>query len=316
MAAWSPRAIAAVEEFTMTRSLKKLQPEMPVTVAARIMLVHQLRQAQRRLKRAARKAGKNVKHVHRLRISTRRAIAALDAFKELLPRKLRKQVADHLKQVRNVAANARDLDVLIDQRCNDQQKDRKLIKNLRKKRNRAQKPIIRVYHRFGRSGKLERDCHRLLKTLDRLDVNDYPTYYLWARRKLAEYVGTFFAQEPVDVASPKRLHRFRIAVKKLRYAIGAVEPAFPPRSFADIKPLFKRLQDLLGKINDRAVAISRIRKMQADGLDVSQSVISRELDGLEQGKQEFASWWTPAQSRAMKESLERLIGEQRGDHSC
>lgn len=286
-----------------------LRPEMPVSDAARILLSHHLQQVHRRLKLAAKLANKDVKYVHRLRISTRRSIAALNTFKELFPAKTRKTVVRHLKQIRHVAANARDLDVLIDQQCHDKPKDRKFIKNLRQKRKRAQKPIIKTYHRLGRSKQIEKDCRRLLKPLDELNTADQPAYYLWAKQKLAQFVGKFFARGPIDIASPGQLHRFRIAVKKFRYAIGAIEFAFPTRSFAEIKPQFKRLQDMLGKINDHAVAIARIRKMRADGHKVSRNVIKRELDGLEHSKQEFAGWWTTERSRAMQTCLEKLIAD-------
>ncbi len=290
----------------MSRSTKMLQPEMPVTIAARILLSSNLQQVQRRLKLAAKSADKDARHVHRLRISTRRSLAVLNAFKKYLPVKTRKQVAGHLKRIRHVAANARDLDVLIEQRCLDKPKDKKFIKHLRKKRKRAQQPIVKTYHRLGRNKQIEKDCRRLLKSLDRLRIADHPAYGVWAKQRMAIYVGKFFAHTPIDIASPSQLHRFRIAVKKFRYAIGVIEPAFPSRSFAKLKPQFKRLQDMLGKINDHAVAISHIRKMQAEGVDVSQNVLSREFDGLESSKQEFAKWWTRERSQAMKQRFESL----------
>ena len=64
----------------------------------------------------------------------------------------------------------------------------------------------------------------------------------------------------------KRLHRLRIAIKKLRYAADFLQPAFaatafaaPGRSFASraAKPYIQatvRLQGALGALNDRAVA--------------------------------------------------------------
>ena len=59
---------------------------------------------------------------------------------------------------------------------------------------------------------------------------------------------------------PHRLHRLRIAIKKLRYAADFLQPAF---ASATAKPYIEatvRLQGALGAMNDRAVA----RHMLAD----------------------------------------------------
>ena len=55
--------------------------------------------------------------------------------------------------------------------------------------------------------------------------------------------------------SEKRLHRLRIAIKKLRYAAAFLQPAF---ASARAKPYIEatvRLQGALGTLNDRAVAV-------------------------------------------------------------
>ena len=57
----------------------------------------------------------------------------------------------------------------------------------------------------------------------------------------------------------KRLHRLRIAIKKLRYAAAFLQPAFaaPPFASRRAKPYIEatvRLQGALGALNDRAVA--------------------------------------------------------------
>ena len=64
---------------------------------------------------------------------------------------------------------------------------------------------------------------------------------------------------------PHRLHRLRIAIKKLRYAADFLQPAFASATFASkgAKPYIEatvRLQGALGAMNDRAVA----RHMLAD----------------------------------------------------
>lgn len=63
----------------------------------------------------------------------------------------------------------------------------------------------------------------------------------------------------LDQFDTERLHRLRIAIKKLRYAATYFGPAFAPPAFAPggVKPYIDataRLQGALGALNDRAVA--------------------------------------------------------------
>src|SRR5262249_46028634 len=56
---------------------------------------------------------KDPEHVHQLRVGTRRAGAALRAFKGCLPRKHRLATRDSLRTIRRAAGDARDWDVFL-----------------------------------------------------------------------------------------------------------------------------------------------------------------------------------------------------------
>jgi hypothetical protein len=56
----------------------------------------------------------DAERVHRLRVATRRTLAAVDAFADLLPAKPRDWFAKRLRRLRRAAGEARDLDVLTD----------------------------------------------------------------------------------------------------------------------------------------------------------------------------------------------------------
>ena len=63
----------------------------------------------------------------------------------------------------------------------------------------------------------------------------------------------------LDALDSERLHRLRIAIKKLRYAADFLRPAFASPTFASrrAKPYIEataRLQGALGALNDRTVA--------------------------------------------------------------
>jgi len=56
----------------------------------------------------------DAERVHRLRVATRRTLAAVDAFADLLPAKRRDWFAKRLRKLRRAAGETRDLDVLTD----------------------------------------------------------------------------------------------------------------------------------------------------------------------------------------------------------
>jgi CHAD domain-containing protein len=62
---------------------------------------------------------------------------------------------------------------------------------------------------------------------------------------------------------PDRLHKVRIAAKKLRYALEIERELKRSRSTARVAQL-KRLQDLLGRVHDYEILIDRARQVQAD----------------------------------------------------
>lgn len=59
-----------------------------------------------------------------------------------------------------------------------------------------------------------------------------------------------------------RLHRLRMAVKRLRYALHYFSPLFPKRRVAAMREALESLQHALGDINDCAVAGSLLRKLR------------------------------------------------------
>ncbi len=290
----------------MASSHCSLQPTTPVSVAAQALLAKNLKRTRRRLRLAATALPDEVEHVHRLRISTRRSLAALDVFREYLPAGRAERIAKQMTKLRQLAAQARDLDVMIQQRDADLSSERKLLKRLRKNRLQAQKPIVSAYDSLRKRKSYRHECRKLLASLDRFDSAIQPQFSTWATRKLAIYVAVFFSQSPLDVTELKELHRFRVAAKKFRYILEILQPAFPANTYALVMPAFQRLQELLGQVNDHAVAIDRIRFMKDQGLKVDDGVLQREQEGLDSVRREFASWWTPETASELQQKLETL----------
>ena len=93
-----------------------------------------------------------------------------------------------------------------------------------------------------------------------------------ARRRLPGIVATYFAEAREILAdierrtaakkrwSPERLHRLRLISKRLRYTLELFRPCYSTGLDIRLAEL-KRLQDVLGEINDAATSAALIRKV-------------------------------------------------------
>ena len=81
---------------------------------------------------------------------------------------------------------------------------------------------------------------------------------------MAPAATAFFAAADGDLSDVKALHSFRIAGKRLRYAMELFAAAFPPAFREELYPLVEELQEKLGEINDHAAAAARLEEWQAE----------------------------------------------------
>jgi CHAD domain-containing protein len=80
-----------------------------------------------------------------------------------------------------------------------------------------------------------------------------------ARQELPNLVSAYFSEVREFLAKdapPRKLHRLRLASKRLRYTLELFRPCYPAGLEERLEAL-KKLQDLLGEIND-AVASGRL----------------------------------------------------------
>ena len=92
--------------------IENVAPDAPISLVAMDTIPLRLRTVAATLPRAARQKQQPVKTVRELRVATRRADSILDLFTEVLPRRRCRSIKKRLKQIRRVAGDARDLDVL------------------------------------------------------------------------------------------------------------------------------------------------------------------------------------------------------------
>jgi CHAD domain-containing protein len=125
-------------------------------------------------------------------------------------------------------------------------------------------------------------------------------------------VERFFRAVPAGRTDKKALHRFRIRGKELRYAMELVTGAFPDQLRAKFYPALKAIQDRLGAINDRATATTRLQQQIEAASDATdraswRRLLAHEQAQLDQARQEFWKWCTPAMLRELRDGFEAML---------
>lgn len=281
-------------------------PNEPVVEAARRALEDRLALVWHYLQQASRGIPADTISVHQLRVSTRRAVAALRLFATLLPDGRRDWMLRQLKRIRRAAGAARDLDVMIERFAaptgNEPHDDaqRLLLTHLRSRREQAQRPIEAIHRKLARRTfrKRARQLRQRVKLRTAEDLRDAPTFFDAARLAIESRVQTFFQAGDVDFTNDTLLHAFRIRGKQLRYAMEIFAGGFDPAFKRELYPLVVELQDRLGRINDHATASARFAEwmIEPECSDrvrrLLESLVEQEQQQLEQCRAEFIAWWT------------------------
>ncbi len=262
---------------------------------------------------AAERPQDDVEYVHRVRVWSRRAVAAIDLYRDLLPKRRRKWLRQQLNRIRRSANNARDDDVfaLRLDAMRDQAGTNHLLGKVNDHRRRSQIPIVAIYEELADGGLLARRVAKLLKKV-RLRADGQPVHFRkWAKRRLRIEMDAFFKAASGDLHDVRILHQFRIAGKRLRYAAELLASAFPDSFRNDIYPIIEDLQDRLGQINDHATAQDRLNRWadQADAKDERaclHEMLAQEERLLAESHAEFFRWWTSERESKLKKALDKL----------
>ena len=261
--------------------------------------------------------------VHRLRVATRRTLAAFDAFADLLPPKRTAWFARRLRELRQVAGDARDLDVLTgrladradagdDVRTKAALARSRLVAMLARQREVSREPIRDLRDRLAAAGWDER-CEDLLARIPAgLRQASFADY---ARDRFRPLVARFFEKADRKLRDDDDVHRLRIAGKKLRYALEIFAPVFPQRSRVRCQDALERLQHTLGEFTDHASAADRFRRLSRDGrtgLDrgALDDLRRREAALAAEARKSFVKWWDGARRRELRRTIERSLGRR------
>jgi len=267
------------------------------------------------LPRAALRPQEDAEYVHQLRVWTRRAVAALRLYEDLIPKRQLAWFRKVLRHVRRAANDARDADVLIERLHMDKRNGTQAwLETLQSGRATAQNDIVRVYEQLNRNQRLQRRAQKLLERVAARGQRrgGRKPFHKWARVRLARDVRDFFAAAPEDQTDDTALHRFRIRAKILRYTIELFAGAFPDELRSRIYPEIESIQDRLGEINDHATAKAQLEGHAANAKSPTQAANwkrfrDHEDTVLEHAKEAFRHWCTPARLRKLQNKFEKLL---------
>ena len=243
-----------------------LSPDDGAAVAARVVVRFHLR-AFVRVEPAAR-AGE-VEPVHQLRVATRRLRTALRLFAPLLPARFAAAAHRDLAWLATAIGAVRDLDVLGETL-------RKQAARLDPELRREVGPLGVALHEQHERTLAELgatlDAKRSRRLLERLAVFADSRAPVGRGARLGDVAPDLLRPQVRAVvragrrlgpdAAPPDLHRLRIRVKRLRYAVETLR-SLGDRSVREVLVRLERLQDTLGKGQDAATAIAWLRAYAA-----------------------------------------------------
>lgn len=261
--------------------------------------------------------------VHRLRVATRRTLAALDAFADLLPAKRTAWFVRRLRDLRRAAGDARDLDVLTGRLAarpavDDNRRTKaavardRLVAMLARQRDVSREPIRELYDRLVAAGWEE----RVEDLLARIPAGPrQPSFAAYAHDRFGLIVSRFFTRADRKLRDDDDVHGLRIAGKKFRYALEIFAPVFPQRARARCQEALERLQHVLGEFTDHASAADRFRRLAQDGRTGLDRGALDDLRRAEEAlaadaRKAFVKWWDRERRRDLRRTIERSLGRR------
>ena len=294
-----------------------------VSDAARVSLEARLATVAYWLPLAARQIDDDVEKVHQLRVATRRAIAALNLYRDWLRRDEAGWLSRRLKKIRRAAGAARDLDVLAEwmpKELNGQAGG--LLAMVADQRANAQPKIMAVANKSEQMNRFRRKMYSLLagvRPRGKVRKTQDVSFQNWAETQLGQAAESFFAALPNQNSDLSALHQFRIRGKQLRYTLELLAAAFGPELRDLHYPVIQKLQEQLGRINDCVAADARLRgwRRKIDSpaeREVLDKLIDRQRAQLDEAIADYRGWWTLERAETLRQGLTAftVVGESSG----
>ncbi len=242
-----------------------LEPAMPVEEATAAMLQSQLDVVEANWKGVRRDL--DPEFLHDLRVATRRVRSLLSQFKEVLPSAGFKRLRKDLRWLGKVTGPKRDIDVYLSTLATydrifptDVIAGLQPLKDYLTRRQGDEQALLASALDSGRFRRLISDWRDAIRICG-LCNTEVPIAKLAATRIIAvDRKALVTGAEIGDRLDPVRLHGLRIECKKLRYLLEFFHPLFGPRVLQRLISELKRLQDVLGAINDLQVQQQNLQR--------------------------------------------------------
>jgi triphosphatase len=246
------RLSAGVKSGPQRWRMPALHPERPAGEAFAALFSAALAQAGTNA--AGMQSSSDPEYLHQLRVGLRRLRTTLRAFDPVVQR--RKALRGVLRPLAPVLGTARDWDVFV-KMMEEARADPKLLGSARRESLRARKAALQTVSSPG----FQRFLFRSLRWLHEAAAVGQPTLLQLAPRRLEKLYRKALAN--AGSSTPRTRHKLRIRLKRLRYACEFFAPCYSPRRAEPYVRRLARLQDLLGELNDIAVARRLCRRLGA-----------------------------------------------------
>jgi CHAD domain-containing protein len=278
--------------------LSGVTPSMPVDRVAHQALQGRLAAVQYFLSEAVHGSHKK-EGVHQLRIWTRRTAAALRLFSAAVPKSVAKWIKKKLRKVRRTAGRVRDCDVYLERLEKASATPKRLIRGIKKDRRAARKDLKDAVRLLTKKNRIDRYVGELLSGIawpKRHSSRDAPEFGAWYAEELRPLCSKMMELGRADLRDDRRLHEFRIATKRVRYALelagGAMQAEAHRRLYDDLSTV----QERLGEVCDHLAIVDELRQRQRDRRKSTgrkwRELFASEQRLLSQSRGDFLQWWS------------------------
>jgi len=279
--------------------------------AARRAIDRWLRKTVRLVEKCARRSQQDAEDIHRLRVAIRHVDAALITFDELLPARRCRRLRKCLRRLRRRAGEIRDIDVLLD-RMTALTGSRGAVAaepgdDLRENRS-ALAQELQSAARSELDDSLKRRTRRIVGRTRWRRSGPAPLLSAVASECLAPVAADALSAGERDLTDLYRLHRFRVGVKRLRYAVEFLQSGLPPGPAVELLAALSGLQQRIGDVCDHAAAVQLLTAERnsprgAASAAALDELIERERALLCARQAEFVAWWTDAGRLQLERSI-------------
>lgn len=329
-----------IDEAVLSKWIEGTYPDTPGVLAAQTAVKVRLGAVEQLVESAGEKSAGEPEYAHQLRVTARRADAALNIFCLFFAFPKAKKTRKSLRKIRKAAARARNADVHCDLLNREAHKGSSearraipsVLESLMKDREDGQKEIQRAAAGFRRS-RVRRKLLRQLRipsgpgqpTSSAQSVQTHGPYTLGALSACAlpTNIQHFTQCFEADLTEVSSLHTLRIESKKLRYALEVFGCCLPREPLSLAYQNLVKMQTRLGRINDYFEISTRVSKLakalrrQGDQEKSADSTQKRSRDMLalaaffrgrfQRSQRRFVHWFDALRQRQVLDSVSAML---------